>query len=342
MGNTVLWKPATTAVLSNYVTYQILQEAGLPDGVISFLPAAGKTIGEAINHKEFAGLHFTGSTAVFNTLWQQIGSNLGNYRGYPRIVGETGGKNFHLIHPSADVDHAVNSTIQGAFEYQGQKCSACSRLYVPRSVWEGKQFREKLLEGVKAIHVGQPDDMKTFMTAVIDGNAYKDHVAYIEHARSSSPTTEIIAGGTYSDKEGYFIQPTVILTKDPMYKSMKEEIFGPVLSVYVYDDAAPNYWNDLLKIIDTTSMYALTGAIFAQDRSVLMSTADKLRHSAGNLYLNDKSTGAVVGEQPFGGARASGTNDKAGSYLNLLRWVSARSIKEKTTPTTTWRYPHMN
>jgi 1-pyrroline-5-carboxylate dehydrogenase len=340
MGNTVLWKPATTAVLENYVTYQVYQEAGLPDGVISFLPGAGKVVGEAINHRDFAGLHFTGSTSTFNQLWQQIGSNLNNYRSYPRIVGETGGKNFHLIHPSADVESAVNCTVQAAFEYQGQKCSACSRLYVPRTMWE-KSFQEKMVEAVKKIHVGQPDDFKTFMTAVIDSSAFKDHKGYIDEAKADSSNISVLTGGTYNDKEGYFVQPTIFVTKNPNSRTMKEEIFGPVLTVYVYDDSTPNYWEDVLKLVDTATPYGLTGSIFAADRNVLVQTSDKLRHAAGNLYLNDKCTGAIVGEQPFGGARMSGTNDKAGSYLNLLRWISARTIKEKTAPLTSWTYPHM-
>lgn len=340
MGNTVLWKPATTSVLSNYTTFKIFQEAGLPGGVISFLPSAGKVAGEAINHPDFAGLHFTGSTGTFNQLWQQIGTNLGKYKGYPRIVGETGGKNFHIVHPSADVDHALFNTVRAAFEYQGQKCSACSRLYVAKSVWEGKGFREKLVSLVKSIHMGQPDDMKTFMTAVIDASAFKDHSGFIDGAKNSA-SCSIIAGGNYNNKEGYFVEPTVIVTTDPRYRTMQEEIFGPVLTVYVYDDAKPGYWEDLLATVDSTSIYALTGAIFAADRSALISATNRLRHSCGNLYLNDKSTGAVVGEQPFGGARASGTNDKAGSHLNLLRWISARTIKESTVPLTGLGYPHM-
>jgi 1-pyrroline-5-carboxylate dehydrogenase len=335
MGNTVLWKPASTSVLSNYVTFQIYQEAGLPPGVISFLPSAGKVIGSAINNRDFGGLHFTGSTATFNTLWNQIGSNLSNYKSYPRIVGETGGKNFHLIHPSADVNHAVFNTVRAAFEYQGQKCSACSRLYVPKSLWPA--FKEKMLETIASLHVGQPDDFKSFMTAVIDGSAYRDHTGYIEKARASSEC-EIICGGTYDKSHGYFVQPTVIVTTNPKFTTMVEEIFGPVLTTYVYDDCD---WDDTLKLVDSTSPYALTGAIFAQDRRALVQAEQALRHSCGNMYLNDKSTGAVVGEQPFGGGRASGTNDKAGSHLNLMRWVNAQTIKENTVPLTCVDYPHM-
>ena len=298
-------------------------------------------MGSAINHADFGGLHFTGSTSTFNTLWQQIGSNLGKYKGYPRIVGETGGKNFHLIHPSAEVDHAVNNTIRAAFEYQGQKCSACSRLYVPASLWNAG-FKQKLVDGaIEAKKLqGQPDDFKTFMTAVIDKSAFSDHSNYIAAAKSSAECT-IIAGGSVDSSRGYFIDPTIVLTTNPHFKTMEEEIFGPVLTVYVYDDSKKDYWSDIMKTVDSTSPYALTGAVFANDRLALNSAQDHLRHSCGNMYLNDKSTGAVVGEQPFGGARASGTNDKAGSALNLLRWVSAKTIKENTVPITTWKYPHM-
>lgn len=336
MGNTVLWKPASTSVLSNYRTYQVMLEAGLPPGVISFLPSDGRVIGGAINDPMFAGLHFTGSTATFNTLWNQIGSNLPKYKSYPRIVGETGGKNFHLIHPSADIDHAVFNTVRAAFEYQGQKCSACSRLYVPESKWP--EFKKKLQEVVSTIKVSQPDDFEAFMTAVIDASAFRDHSGFITRAKAS-PSCEIIAGGTFDDSSGYFVQPTVIVTTDPHYETMETEIFGPVLTVFVYKDSE---WKDTLKLIDSTSPYALTGAIFSKDRAALAEAEKALRHSCGNMYLNDKSTGAVVGEQPFGGARMSGTNDKAGSHLNLLRWVSARSIKENTALLKDFKYPHMS
>lgn len=340
MGNTVLWKPATTSMLSNYVTYRILLEAGLPPGVISFLPSSGRVIGEnAIEHRDFAGLHFTGSTSTFNKLWQQIGGNLANYKSYPRIVGETGGKNFHLVHPSADVEHTVYNTVRAAFEYQGQKCSACSRLYVPRSLWENG-MREKLTSTVAQLKVGQPQDFSSFMTAVIDKEAYTGHVAYIKGAKASKECT-IIAGGGFDDSEGYFIQPTVIETSNPMYTTMQEEIFGPVLTAYVYDDSKPGYWSSVCRLIDTTSPYALTGSIFSSERTALIEGAEYLRHACGNMYLNDKSTGAVVGEQPFGGGRMSGTNDKAGCHLNLLRWVSAQAIKENSVPLSRWDYPHM-
>lgn len=336
MGNTVLWKPASTSVLSNYVTYKILLEAGLPPGVISFLPGSGKTIGNSINHRDFGGLHFTGSTATFNNLWRQIGSNLDNYKSYPRIVGETGGKNFHLIHKSANLDNAVFNTLRAAFEYQGQKCSACSRAYVPKSLWP--EFKKKFLEEYDKIKVGQPDDFNAFVTAVIDSTAFRDHSGYIERAQKDS-SCKIICGGKTDKSQGYFIQPTAVVCENPNYESMREEIFGPILSIFVYDD---NEWDATLKLIDQTSPYGLTGAIFATDRAAIIQAESALRHAAGNFYINDKSTGAVVGEQPFGGARLSGTNDKAGSHLNLLRWVSARTIKETTVPLLTWKYPHLS
>lgn len=259
MGNTVLWKPASTSVLSNYVTFKIFQEAGMPPGVISFLPSTGRVAGEAINHPDFAGLHFTGSTATFNTLWQQIGSNLNKYKNYPRIVGETGGKNFHIVHKSADIHHAVFNTVRAAFEYQGQKCSACSRCYVSNSVWP--EFKKHLLACISEIKVGQPDDFTSFMTAVIDASAFKDHSKYIDYAKASSEC-EIIAGGKYDDSKGYFIDPTVIVTTNPKFKTMEEEIFGPILTVYVYDD---NNYDELLRLVDTTSPYALTGTVTSVD-----------------------------------------------------------------------------
>lgn len=335
MGNTVLWKPSNTSILSNYVTHQIFQEAGLPQGVVNFLPCDPKVASVAINHRDLGGLHFTGSTKTFNTLWSQIGTNIGNYRSYPRIVGETGGKNFHLIHCSADVQHAVNSTVRGAFEYQGQKCSATSRLYVPKSLWP--EFKKQMLDKIATIHMGQPDDMSTFMTAVIDKVAFKKHSDYIEGAKASSEC-EIIAGGKCDSTKGYFVEPTVIVTTNPNYKTMQEEIFGPVLTVFVYDD---NEYENVFKLIDNATPYALTGSFFARDRNAIVHAEQALRHNAGNFYINDKSTGAVVGEQPFGGARGSGTNDKAGSHLNLLRWVSVQTIKEYTVPLTTHTYPHM-
>ena len=281
------------------------------------------------------GLHFTGSTEVFNNLWQQIGNNLGGYRSYPRIVGETGGKNFHVLHKSADVDHAVNNTIRSAFEYQGQKCSACSRMYVPKSLWP--EVKKLMVDRVAEIKIGQVDDFKNFMTAVIDGAAFKDHTGFIDRAHAS-PDAEIIAGGTYDDSKGYFVNPTIIVAKTPKYETMEQEIFGPVLTVFVYED---NDWESTLKLVDSTSPYALTGSIFARERTAIVEAEDALKFSAGNFYINDKSTGAVVGEQPFGGARASGTNDKAGSHLNLLRWTQAQTIKENMVPVRDFRYPHM-
>lgn len=335
MGNTVLWKPSDTAVLSNYEVFKVFQEAGLPEGVISFLPADGPVMGEALNHRDFAGLHFTGSTTVFNKLWAQVGNNLGNYRSYPRVVGETGGKNFHLLHKSADVDHAVNNTVRGAFEYQGQKCSACSRMYVPKSLWP--EVKQKLLDRVAEIKMGQSDDFDSFMSAVIDAPAFARHKGYLERAHASSEV-EVLAGGSCDDSRGYFVEPTVLLTTNPRSETMEQEIFGPVLTVFVYDD---NEWDSTLQLVDTTSPYALTGSIFARERTAIVQAEEALKFTAGNFYINDKSTGAVVGEQPFGGSRASGTNDKAGSHLNLLRWTQTQTIKETMVPLTGIKYPHM-
>jgi 1-pyrroline-5-carboxylate dehydrogenase len=337
MGNTTIVKPASTAVLSGYVVMKILKEAGFPDGVVNFLPGAGRTVGKALDHADFAGLHFTGSTETFNNLWGQIGNNLGKYKSYPRVVGETGGKNFHFIHPSADVENAVNSTIRGAFEYQGQKCSATSRMYVPESLWNAGGFKEKLVERVESIKMGQPEDFSVFMTAVIDQNSFDTITGALKRA-DADPDCTFVAGGQYDDSEGFFIRPTVIETKNPKSETMETELFGPVLTVYVYEDAKID---ETLELVDTTSQYALTGAIFANDRNAIQHLSYKLRNSSGNFYINDKSTGAVVGQQPFGGARASGTNDKAGSTLNLLRWASPRSIKETTVKCTDWTYPHM-
>jgi len=292
--------------------------------------------GGTINHPKFAGLHFTGSTETFNHLWQQIGGNLAKYGQYPRIVGETGGKNFHFVHPSADIDSVVNQTIRGAFEYSGQKCSATSRAYIPSNLWP--KFKTKIQEELKQVRVGQPDDFEVFLTSVIDRPAFKKITSAIEAAKKD-PSCTIIAGGTFNDSEGYFIDPTVILTTDPHYATMKEELFGPVLTVYVYDEKD---YAKTLKLADTTTPYALTGALFAQERRALIEGFDALRNSAGNFYINDKCTGAVVGQQPFGGARASGTNDKAGSKANLMRWVSMRTIKENFYPQASWRYPHMS
>lgn len=338
MGNVVLWKPASTAVLSNYIVFKTLQEAGLPPGVINFIPGSGSLIGDTLlNSPHFGGLHFTGSTGVFNGIMFKTAQNLNNrlYRSYPRIVGETGGKDFHFAHKSADVENLVYNTLRGAFEYQGQKCSACSRAYIPDNLWP--QFKEKIVAALKQVKMGHPDDFTNFMSAVIDKNAFNSIRGYIDHAKQNTNEFEIVHGGKCDDSEGYFIEPTVVLSKNPKSKLMEEEIFGPVLTVYVYP---ADKYEETLKLCDSTSPYSLTGSIFAQERTAIETATRLLRNSSGNFYINDKSTGAVVGQQPFGGARASGTNDKAGSLLNLLRWVSARSIKENFIPLTDWKYPH--
>jgi 1-pyrroline-5-carboxylate dehydrogenase len=338
MGNVVLWKPASTAILSNWIVYKVLREAGLPDGVIQFVPGSGRLIGDLlINHRDFAGLHFTGSTEVFNTLLNKTTQNLstGLYKGYPRMVGETGGKDFHFMHPSADVDHFVNNTIRASYEYQGQKCSACSRAYIPESLWP--EVKTKLVDGLKSMKMGQADDFSCFLSAVIDKASFDNIKNYVDYAKASKDA-EIVCGGDFDDSKGYFITPTVILTKDPKFKTIAEEIFGPVLTVYIYPD---DKFEETLHLCDETSPYALTGSIFARDRSAVVLASRILRNSAGNFYINDKSTGAIVGQQPFGGARMSGTNDKAGAPLNLLRWVSPRTIKEQFLPCSDWRYPHM-
>jgi 1-pyrroline-5-carboxylate dehydrogenase len=336
MGNTVLWKPASTSVLSNYYIMKILQAAGLPDGVINFLPGKASKVGDPVlDHPDFAGIHFTGSTPVFQSMWTTIAANIPKYRSYPRIVGETGGKNFVFAHPSADVDSYVAALVRGSFEYQGQKCSAGSRAYVPKSLWP--QVEERLVDEVKSIRMGPTTDFRNFMAAVIDEPSFNRIMGYIDHARASSDA-EILAGGNGDKSKGYFIEPTVVRTTDPRFKLMQEEIFGPVLTVYVYDDAEIE---STLDLVDTTSPYALTGAIFARDRKVIDHLARRLRHTAGNFYINDKPTGAVVGQQPFGGARASGTNDKAGSLTNLLRWTSLRAMKETFVPVKDYRYPFL-
>jgi 1-pyrroline-5-carboxylate dehydrogenase len=340
MGNTVLWKPSPNACLSNYLVYNIFREAGLPDGVVSFLPSSPEVISEAMTHRDLAGLHFTGSTKTFNTLWKQIGANLDNYRTYPRIVGETGGKNFHMIHPSADIDHVAYSTVRGAFEYQGQKCSATSRMYVPKSMWNEGGLKDLMVNVTKGLKMGQTDDFSSFMSAVINKDAFDKHAGYLNDINNSSEV-EVLAGGKCDDSKGYFVEPTIAVTTNPHFKTMKEEIFGPVLTVYVYDDSQPNAWEDVCTLADETTSFGLTGSIFSTDRYAMQKAADILRHTCGNMYWNDKSTGAVVGEQPFGGARGSGTNDKAGSHLNLLRWTSVRTIKETTVGLTGYDYPHM-
>ncbi len=341
MGNVVLWKPASTSVLSSYFLMKLLQAAGLPDGVINFVPGKGAAVGDPVLASEhFAGLHFTGSTGTFQRMWRTIAGNLAAYRSYPRIVGETGGKDFVFAHPSADVAALTTALVRGSFEYQGQKCSAASRAYVPKSLWP--RVAADLKEQIASIAMGSPVDFRNFMAAVIDPSAFRDHSAAIERARSSgdngSADAEILCGGGCDDTEGYFVEPTVIVARDPRYETMREELFGPILTVFVYDDAE---LDGALELCDTTSPYALTGAVFADDRAAVVKMSAALRHAAGNFYVNDKPTGAVVGQQPFGGARASGTNDKAGSIFNLLRWTSQRAIKENFVPPTDYRYPHM-
>ena len=336
MGNTVLWKPASSAVLPAYFIMKILEEAGLPPGVINLVPGPGPVIGPpALNHTDLGGVHFTGSTKVFSTIWLQIGSDIRKYISYPRIVGETGGKNFLFAHPSAEMGALTAALVRGAFEYQGQKCSAASRAYIPDSMWP--ELKDRLLGEIAEIRMGDVCDFRTFMNAVIDRNSFENISGYIDFARSS-PDLEILCGGGCDDSVGYFVEPTVVLSKVPKSKLMTEEIFGPVLTVYVYPEKE---YEETLELCDQTSPYALTGAIFAIDRSAIAKAMSTLRHAAGNFYINDKPTGAVVWQQPFGGSRASGTNDKAGSWLNLVRWVSPRSIKETFLPARDYRYPHM-
>lgn len=335
LGNTVVWKPAFTASLSNYLFMELLEEAGLPPGVINFVPGSAASVSEAVlASPDFAGLHFTGSTEVFDALWQQVAGRLGNYRAYPRLVGETGGKDFVLAHPSADPEAVAVALLRGAFEYQGQKCSAASRAYVPASLWPG--IRTRLLDDLGTLRMGDVEDLGNFMGAVIDRKAFDRIGRYLQQARADGH--RFVAGGQCDDTHGYFVSPTVIEVDDPQAVTMREEIFGPVLSVMVYPDSA---WSSVLATVDGTSPYALTGAVFARDRRALDEAAQRLRFSAGNFYLNDKPTGAVVGQQPFGGGRRSGTNDKAGSVLNLQRWTSPRTIKETWVPATDYRYPHM-
>jgi 1-pyrroline-5-carboxylate dehydrogenase len=336
MGNVVLWKPASSAVFSGYHLMKIWQAAGLPDGVINFLPGRGGQVGNPVMASpHLAGIHFTGSTAVFQDMWKTIGNNIASYKAYPRIVGETGGKDFIFAHPSADVPSLATAMVRGAFEFQGQKCSAASRAYVPSSLWP--KLKENLLGQMAEIKMGPPTDFRNFFTAVIDKGAFKDHKGYIDFAKSCKDCT-ILAGGGCDDSVGYYIQPTVVQTTDPRCKMMEEEIFGPVLTLYVYDDAR---LDETLELCDTTSPYALTGAIFSQDRKAIVAMASRLRHAAGNFYINDKPTGAVVSQQPFGGGRASGTNDKAGSFLNLIRWTTMRAVKETFVPPTHFAYPFM-
>lgn len=337
MGNTVLWKAAESQIYSARVIMEILEEAGLPPGVINLIHVDGPEAGNIIfSHRDFAGIHFTGSTGVFKTIWKNIGNNLDKYRSFPRIVGETGGKDFIVAHHNCNVQAVVTAMTRGAFEFQGQKCSAASRAYIPKSIWP--TVKESFLKDLKSLKMGPPEDFTNFINAVIDEKAFDKITNYIEQAKKDKEV-EIISGGEFDKSKGYFIEPTVIVASDPKYRTMCEEIFGPVLSIYVYDDSE---FDDLLKLVDNTSPYALTGAVFANERAVIARATKVLRHAAGNFYINDKPTGAVVGQQPFGGARGSGTNDKAGSKLNLFRWVSQRTIKENFEPAEDYRYPFMN
>ena len=336
MGNVSIWKPASSAVLACYYLMEMLQEAGLPDGVINFLPGSGSSIGDPIlHHPSLAGVHFTGSTNTFNHIWKTIGTNISQYKTYPRIVGETGGKDYCLAHKSCDIDVLVTAMVRGAFEYQGQKCSAMSRAYIPSTIWS--EVKDKFILEVETIKIGSPRDFSNFMNAVIDKSAFDTISSYIDYAKDHKDA-EIISGGRYDDSKGYFIEPTTILTTDPYFKTMTEEIFGPVLTIYLYD---PEKWNETIQLVESTSDYGLTGCIIANDNEKIIQATKELVHSAGNFYINDKPTGAVVGQQPFGGSRASGTNDKAGSELNLLRWVSVRTIKENFEPPKDYRYPFL-
>ncbi|MEY3849708.1 MAG: 1-pyrroline-5-carboxylate dehydrogenase [Bacteroidota bacterium] len=334
MGNVCVWKPADTQVYSAHVIMELFRDAGLPEGVINMITVDGPVAGDVVfSHRDFAGLHFTGSTAVFKHLWKEIGSNLDKYRTYPRIVGETGGKDFVVAHPSANAEEVATAIVRGAFEFQGQKCSAASRSYIPRSLWPA--VKEKIVSDLKNIKVGSPEDYTNFVNAVIDRRAFDKIKGYIEYIKTQSDA-EIIAGGTYNDAVGYFIDPTVVVTTNPKFRTMEEEIFGPVVTLYVYED---ELWADTLHLVNETSDYALTGAVISKDRYAIDQAMRVLENAAGNFYINDKPTGAVVGQQPFGGARGSGTNDKAGSYLNLLRWVSPRTIKETFVAPTHYTYP---
>lgn len=337
MGNTILWKPSSAALLGSYYVMRLFEAAGLPPGVINFVPAPpAETTELVLSSPDFTGAHFTGSTGVFQGLWKTAGERIANYRSYPRLVGETGGKDYIVAHPSANVAALKTAIVRGSFEYQGQKCSASSRAYIPESIW--KQLKDPLIEETNSLTMGEPTDFRNFMGAVIHARAFEKITGYIDRAAASADA-DVIAGGDYDDSEGYFIRPTIILSHKPDYESMCDEIFGPVITIYVYPDAD---WAQMLSMVESTSPYALTGAVFSQDRAALREARDILRFTAGNFYMNDKPSGAVVGQQPFGGARASGTNDKAGSVLNLLRWTSAQSIKETFVPATDYRYPSMD
>jgi 1-pyrroline-5-carboxylate dehydrogenase len=336
VGNTVVWKPASTALYSAHFLMKLWKEAGLPDGVINMVPGSGAAIGNPVlSSSQLAGIHFTGSTSVFNGMWRTVGQNLESYKGYPRLVGETGGKDFILAHPSADPVALTVAMVRGAFEYQGQKCSAASRAYIPSNLWS--KVKEMLVPMVESIKMGDIQDYSNFMGAVIDANSFRDQKHAIDEAKASKDAS-ILVGGQYDDSKGYFVRPTVIQAKNPGYRTLCDELFGPVLTLHVYDETK---WEEALDLVDTTSPYALTGAVFSQDRFAVQQALTRLRNAAGNFYINDKPTGAVVGQQPFGGARASGTNDKAGSMLNLLRWISARTIKETFVPATDYHYPFM-
>jgi len=336
MGNVMVWKPATTSILSNYILMKIFKEAGLPDGVLNFVPGKGSTVGNQVfAHPMLAGVHFTGSTGVFNHFWKTVANNIGTYRSYPKMIGETGGKDFIFMHPSAGVDEVATAAVRGAFEYQGQKCSAASRAYIPKSAWP--KVKERMVDMLSTIKVGEPTDYTNFMNAVIDEASFDNIMGYIKKAKDAGG--EIAYGGTGDKSKGYFVQPTVIVTNNPHSVTMEEEIFGPVLTVYVYEDKD---FEKTLEICDKTSPYALTGAIFSADREALNTACRILRYAAGNFYFNDKPTGAVVGQQPFGGSRASGTNDKSGGPLNLFRWTNPRTIKENLNPPTDYKYPFMS
>jgi len=335
MGNTVVWKPASSAMFAAHYLMELFEAAGVPPGVINFVPGDPAAISNIVlSHRDLAGVHFTGSTDVFNSMWKTIGASMSSYRSYPRIVGETGGKDFVLAHPSADPAALATAIVRGGFEFQGQKCSAVSRIYVPRSIWS--DVRDRMVAMIEDIRMGDIRDFRNFMGAVIDERAFDRITGHIAEART---TAKVVAGGEWDKSTGYFIKPTLLETDNPGFRQLCEEIFGPVVTAYVYDD---NKWGETLKLVDATSPYALTGAVFAQDRRAIVEAASALRYAAGNFYINDKPTGAVVGQQPFGGARASGTNDKAGSKLNLLRWVSARTVKENFNPPRDYRYPFMD
>jgi 1-pyrroline-5-carboxylate dehydrogenase len=337
MGNTVVWKPASTAALSAHFLMKLWEEAGLPPGVINLVYGSGAAVGDpALASEHLAGIHFTGSTPVFQGMWKTVGDNIARYRNYPRIVGETGGKDFIVAHPSADAEAVATAILRGSFEYQGQKCSAASRVFAPASLWP--RVRDQVVEEIGEMKMGDVSDFSNFVGAVIDGSSFATQKAAIDEAKASGGTAQVIAGGGYDDSDGWFVQPTVIETSDPGFRTMKEELFGPVVTAFVYDDSR---YEDTLDLIDNGTAYGLTGAVFARDLSAIERTQDRLRYAAGNFYVNDKPTGAVVGQQPFGGARASGTNDKAGSMWNLIRWVSPRTIKETFVPPRDYRYPFL-